>query len=73
MIKNLEEELENLEDYTNDLHERYNEKKAELDKVKRQLAVAVEALKDIYEWADDEFKATDMSKEALEQIEELDK
>ena len=45
MIKSLEEELENLEDYTNDLHERYEEKKAELAKVKKQLAIAIEALK----------------------------
>ncbi len=51
----------------------YEQLKSELAKVKKQLAIAVEALKDIYEWADDEFKATDMSKEAIEQIEELDK
>lgn len=49
------------------------ELEAENAKLKKQLTIAVEALKDIYEWADDEFKATDMSKEALEQIKELDK
>jgi len=47
-----------------------------IDKIEileKQLKIAVGALKDIYEWADDEcFKATDIAEKALRQIEELE-
>ena len=75
MIKNLEEELEHLENYTNDLHERYDEKKAEIIKLKKQLAIAVEAL-DLYKnlRGDGTLKNYEsLAVKALEQIKELDK
>jgi hypothetical protein len=80
MIKNLEEELENLENYTNDLHERYDEKKAENIKLKKQLAIAVNALnwydglEDFligWEFATGQKKGT--AKQALNKIKELEK
>ena len=44
------------------------------ERLEKQLEIAVEALKDIYEWADDGcFNATDIAEKALRQIKELEK
>ena len=43
------------------------------ERLEKQLEVAVEALKDIYEWADDEcFNATNIAEKALKQIKEIE-
>ena len=75
MSRDLEEEITDLEDYTNELHERYTEKKAELAKVKQQLAIAVETL--FHYSSDNKDNLSNEDKEtadqALQQIKELDK
>lgn len=45
-----------------------------IELLEKQLKIAVEALRDIYEWADDEcFKATDIAEKALKDLKNLEK